>query len=82
MLTRDGIIARFILAFCCFFISGTEMIKGWPATVSGILGCVELSTALLRYSPLYELLHINASTGSGTGIYGIDSKKSRNPKLK
>ncbi|WP_061214247.1 YgaP-like transmembrane domain [Syntrophomonas wolfei] len=55
MLSRDGVIARYILAFCFFFSSGSEMLTGWLATLSGILGCVELATALLKYSPLYEL---------------------------
>jgi hypothetical protein len=55
MLTKDGIIARYILAFCFFFLSGSQLITGWPATISGVMGCIELATALLRYSPLYEL---------------------------
>ncbi len=54
MLSRDGVIARFILAFCFFFLSGSEILTGWTATLSGILGTIELTTALLRYSPLYE----------------------------
>ncbi|MGI5920444.1 MAG: YgaP-like transmembrane domain [Syntrophomonadaceae bacterium] len=58
MLTRDGVIARFILAFCFFFLSGTEMVTGWLAAISGTLGTVELATALLRYSPLYELYNL------------------------
>ncbi|MDD2510729.1 MAG: hypothetical protein PHP26_10780 [Syntrophomonas sp.] len=55
MLSKDGIIARYILSFCFFFASGTEILTGWHATISGVLGCVELATALLKYSPLYEL---------------------------
>lgn len=55
MLTRDGVIARFILAFCFFFLSGSEIITGGLATLSGVLGTIELATALLRYSPLYDL---------------------------
>lgn len=58
MLTRDGIIARYILAFCFFFLSGTEMITGLAATFCGVMGVVELSTALLHYSPVYELWHL------------------------
>jgi len=58
MLTRNGIIARFILAFCFFFLSGTEILTGGLATLSGVLGTVELATALLRYSPLQELIEI------------------------
>lgn len=55
MINRDGVIARYIFAFCFFFLSGTGMITGWPATCCGIAGTVELATALLRYSPLVEL---------------------------
>lgn len=55
MLTKDGVTARYIEAFCLFLLSGSEMITGWPATVCGILGTLELATALLGYSPLYEL---------------------------
>lgn len=56
MLSNDGITARYILAFCFFFLSGSTLITGIPAAVSGILGTVELSCALLRYSPLNELI--------------------------
>ena len=56
MLSKDGVIARYIFAFCFFFLSGTEMITGWPATVSGVLGTIEFATALLWYSPLYALI--------------------------
>lgn len=55
MISRDGVIARYLLAFCFFFLSGSELITGTPATCSGILGTVELATALLRYSPIYDL---------------------------
>ncbi|QGT99745.1 hypothetical protein SYNTR_1152 [Candidatus Syntrophocurvum alkaliphilum] len=55
MLTRDGVIARYILAFCFFFASGTEMVTGFYGMICGILGTIELATALLRYSPLYEI---------------------------
>lgn len=55
MLSRDGVIARFILAFCFFFLSGSEILTGGLATLSGVLGTIELATALLRYSPVYEL---------------------------
>ncbi|MDI9466554.1 MAG: hypothetical protein QM343_01585 [Bacillota bacterium] len=58
MLTRNGIIARFILAFCFFSLSGTGILTGGLATLSGVLGTVELATALLRYSPLQELIEI------------------------
>jgi len=56
MLSSDGAWARFIFTLCLFFLSGSEMISGWLATLSGALGTVELATALLRYSPLQELI--------------------------
>jgi hypothetical protein len=55
LLSRDGVIARYIFAFCFFFLSGTELITGWPATISGVIGTIEFASALLWYSPLYEL---------------------------
>ena len=57
MLSKDGAKARFVFALCFFFLSGSEMLTGWPATVSGVLGTVELATALLRWSPLVELIN-------------------------
>ena len=65
MLSRDGVIARYILAFCFFFMSGSELITGWTATISGVMGCVELVTALHRYSPLYELYEIWIARAAG-----------------
>jgi len=56
LLSRDGVIARYIFAFCFFFSSGTELITGWPATICGVLGTIELTSALLWYSPIYELV--------------------------
>ena len=58
MLSSDGAWARLIFALCLFLLSGSEMITGWLATLSGVLGTVELATALLRYSPLQELMQI------------------------
>jgi hypothetical protein len=55
LLSRDGVIARYIFAFCFFFLSGSELITGWPATISGVLGTIEFTTAVLCYSPLYDL---------------------------
>ncbi len=56
MLSKDGIAARYILAFCFFFLSGSQLITGWPATLSGVLGTVELTCALLCYSPLQNFI--------------------------
>lgn len=58
MLSRDGVIIRFMLAFTCFFLSGTGILTGGLATLSGVFGVVELATGLLRYSPLQELYAI------------------------
>lgn len=55
MLSRDGIIARYVLAFCFFLASGSQLVTGWLGAACGVLGTMELATALLRYSPLYEL---------------------------
>jgi hypothetical protein len=54
LLTRDGVIARYIFAFCFFFLSGSELVTGWVATMSGVLGTIEFATAVLWYSPLYD----------------------------
>lgn len=56
MLSSDGVWARYIFALCFFLLSGSQMVTGWPATICGILGTMELATALLRYSPLVELI--------------------------
>lgn len=56
MLTKDGVWARIIFSLCFFLLSGSSMVTGWPATLCGVLGTIELATGLLRYSPLTELL--------------------------
>lgn len=58
MLNNDGVKARYIFALCFFFLSGSEMVTGWLAALSGVAGTVELATALLRYSPLKELIQL------------------------
>lgn len=68
MLSRDGVIARFIFAFCFYFLSGTQMVTGRLATVCGVLGTVALTSALLHYSPLVEFLSIRAERKSGEKI--------------
>ncbi len=70
MLSRFEIIARYIFAFWFFFLSGTGMITGWPATCCGIAGTIELATALRRYSPLVELAdHLADKYGLRKTIY-------------
>lgn len=56
MLTRDGVIARWLLVFCFYFASGSGLVQGWPATLCGVLGTINLACALLHYSPLKELI--------------------------
>jgi hypothetical protein len=68
MISRDGVIARFIFAFCFYFLSGTQMVKGGLATVCGVLGTVALTSALLHYSPLVEYLSIKAEKKSSEEI--------------
>lgn len=55
MLSRDGVIARFIFGFCLYFLSGTGMVTGNIAAISGVVGTILLTSALLHYSPLVEL---------------------------
>lgn len=61
MLSKDGVRTRYFLAFCLFFLSGSQMLTGTAGAMSGILGTVELGTALLRYSPLCELYDLLTS---------------------
>ena len=75
MLSRDGVIARFIFAFCFYFLSGTQMVTGGLATVCGVLGTVALTSALLHYSPLVEFLFIRAEKKSKEAM-GIQSQSS------
>lgn len=56
MLSNDGVWARIIFAFCFFLLSGSQMVTGWPATICGVVGTMELASGLLGYSPLVELL--------------------------
>lgn len=79
MISKDGVIARLILTFCLFFLSGSQIITGTPATFCGIIGTIFLASALLRYSPLYELYGIvqEAKTDSSTSI--IKEKELKSP---
>lgn len=58
MLSRDAVIARYVFAACFFFLPGSQMITGWPATISGLLGSIELAAGLMSYSPLVELINL------------------------
>lgn len=56
MLSRHEIIARYILALFFFLLSGSGVTNGWPAGCCGIAGTIELTTALVRWSPLVEIV--------------------------
>lgn len=56
MLSKKSVIIRYALCLCCFLLSGTETVTGWTATLCGVFGTIELACALLRYSPVCELL--------------------------
>jgi hypothetical protein len=55
MLNKNSVIIRLAVCFSCFLLSGTETITGWPATLCGVFGTIQLATALLRYSPINDL---------------------------
>ncbi|HPF19823.1 MAG TPA: hypothetical protein PLC88_00625 [Syntrophomonas sp.] len=54
MLNKNEVIARFLTCLVLFILTGTEVITGWPATLCGVIGTIELATSLLGYSPLME----------------------------
>jgi hypothetical protein len=54
--SKDEVIAHYILALCFFLLSGTKLITGWPATISGVVGTIEIVSAILWYSPINELI--------------------------
>ena len=55
MLSKNEVIVRYLVCLVLFFLSGSKMVTGWPATMCGVIGTIELGTALLQYSPLHEL---------------------------
>jgi hypothetical protein len=56
MLSKNEVIFRYLTCLVLFFLSGSEIVTGWPATICGVIGTIELATALLRYSPLHETI--------------------------
>jgi hypothetical protein len=56
MLSRKGVIIRYILCLCFYLLSGTQILTGGLAAISGVLGTIELATALLRYSPVDDIM--------------------------
>ncbi|MDI9468057.1 MAG: hypothetical protein ACOX0N_09575 [Syntrophomonadaceae bacterium] len=59
MLSKKSVIIRYAIFLVCFLLSGTETVTGWTATFCGVFGTIELASALLRYSPLVELLSMS-----------------------
>lgn len=55
MLSKNGVISRLFLTCFFFFLSGSGILTGWVAGISGILGTMVLVSALQRYSPVVEL---------------------------
>ncbi len=55
MLTRDGVIGRLILAVSFFFAPASGLVSGWLAAICGIMGIIQVGSAVLRYSPLKDL---------------------------
>lgn len=72
MLSRDGVIARFIFAACFYFLSGSQMIDGWLAILSGFFGSVEMACGLLRYSPLAAIIELRQSKASSVVLQKPD----------
>lgn len=58
MLSKKSVIIRYAIFLGCFLLSGTETVTGWTATICGVLGTIQLACALLRYSPMVELLNM------------------------
>ncbi|NLO20939.1 MAG: hypothetical protein GX119_02925 [Syntrophomonadaceae bacterium] len=56
MLTKKSVLIRYAICLACFLLSGTGTVTGWTATLLGVFGTIELACALLRYSPLVEIL--------------------------
>jgi hypothetical protein len=55
MLNKNEVIIRYIICFSCFFLSGSGLITGWLGAICGVIGTIELGTALLRYSPVNDI---------------------------
>jgi hypothetical protein len=55
MLSKNGVRIRFAICICLFFLSGSQLITGWMGTICGVVGTIELATAILRYSPVCDL---------------------------
>ena len=55
MISKNGVRIRIVISLILFFLSGNQIVTGGLATLCGVVGVIELATALQRYSPVYEL---------------------------
>jgi hypothetical protein len=56
MLTNKQVSWRYVACLFFYFLSGSGFVSGWAGAICGVLGTIELATALLHYSPLVEAL--------------------------
>lgn len=56
MLNRQERLFRLLVALVLYVGSATEIVTGTMAVLGGVLGTVELATALMAYSPLIEII--------------------------
>jgi len=56
-LGSGGVFIRYLLVAGCLLLTMTHLVEGYVATACGVIAVVELVTALLRYSPLYDLYY-------------------------
>lgn len=56
MLSKKEVKIRYLICLALFFLSGSKIITGWPAAICGVVGTMELATALLWYSPLHDTI--------------------------
>lgn len=56
MLSKDARIARYLFAIIFYLLSGLELVTGGLATLSGTVGTICLTSALLGYSPIIDYL--------------------------
>jgi len=62
LLSLKSVFIRYLISGILLSLSGTGTITGAAATLCGVIGTMELATALLRYSPVVDILesiHVN-----------------------
>ena len=71
MLSKNEVRVRFIICLCLFTLSGSGLVTGWMGAICGVIGTIELATALLRYSPVYDLKNsLNLNVKPQRGLTG------------